>query len=115
MRIAAVVQVVSVLIIVIVDIEIVRGIPIVGPVFRPRIEQQERESTVLETRIPHIHTGECVETEEMPAAEREHEGALRNVVAAVAPALRPTAMVGGPVLGAVLLEGSVPLPTATLL
>jgi len=56
-----------------------------------------------------------VETEEMPAAEREHEGALRNVVAAVAPALRPTAMVGGPVLGAVLLEGSVPLPTATLL
>jgi len=46
--------------------------------------------------------------EEVPAAERETEGRLRNVVPAIASALRPGAMIGRPVLRTALLEGRVP-------
>jgi hypothetical protein len=48
-------------------------------------------------------------------SEIEAEGVLRNVVTAVASALRPGAMVGGPPLGAILLPGIMPLPAAPLL
>ncbi|HME06117.1 MAG TPA: hypothetical protein VKG25_03670 [Bryobacteraceae bacterium] len=51
----------------------------------------------------------------MLATEINTEGLLRNVVAAIPPTLRPGAMVGGPVLGAILLPGVVPLPAAWLL
>jgi len=51
----------------------------------------------------------------MLAAEIETEGVLRDVGTAVAAALGPAAMVGGPVLGAILLKGIVALPAATLL
>ena len=50
----------------------------------------------------------------MLAAEIEIEAVLRDVVTAVASALGPVAMVGGPVLAPVLLPGSVSLPAARL-
>ena len=51
----------------------------------------------------------------MIAAEIEIEAALRDVVTAVAAALLPGAMVGGPPLGAVMLPAIVRLPGAGLL
>ncbi len=50
----------------------------------------------------------------MPPSEGETEAILRDVRSAVAAALRPVAMVGRPVLGAVLLPGIVALPAAVL-
>ena len=112
MRIAAIVEVIA---IVVVDVEVIGVIPVVGPVFRPWIDHQERKSAVLETRIPQIHNWLRANAEEVLAAERETESVLRHVVTAVASALRPTPMVGRPPLGAILLPGIVPLPRAALL
>jgi hypothetical protein len=112
LRIAAVVEVVS---IVVVDVNVIEVIPVIGPVFRPWINQQERKPAVLETRVPQIHNRARAEAEQVLAAEIEAEAVLRDVVTAVASALRPRAMVGGPPLGAILLPGIVPLPAAALL
>jgi hypothetical protein len=49
------------------------------------------------------------------AAEIQTKGVLRDVVTAVASTLRPTPVVGRPALGAILLPGIVPLPSAPLL
>jgi hypothetical protein len=111
LRIVAVIKVVAV---VVVDINVVGGIPVIGPVFRPWIHQQEGIPAVLETRVPQIHHRARPEPEVVLAAEIEAEGLLRNVGTAVASALRPGAMVGGPPLCAILLEGVVPLPAALL-
>ena len=67
-----------------------------------------RKPAAGETRIPQIHNREPSSVEEVPAAERETEGRLRNVVPAIASALRPGAMIGRPVLRTALLEGRVP-------
>jgi hypothetical protein len=91
LRIPAVIKVVS---IVVVDVNVIGGIPAFGPVFRPRIKQQERIAAVLETRIPHIHHWARAQAKEVPAAKRDNETVLRDVVAAVASALLPCAMVG---------------------
>ena len=111
-RIAAIVEVVS---IVVVDVNVIGAIPVCRPVFRIRIDQQERVPAVPEARISHVHNGAGSHAEEVPAAETEIEGGLRNVVTAVASALLPGAMVGRPVSGAILLPGVLRLPTAALL
>src|ERR1017187_8608067 len=110
-RITAVVKVVP---IVIIDVKVVGVIPVVGPVFRPWIHQQERKALVLKARIPHVHNRERAHHEEVLAAEIEIEASLRQISAAVAATLLPGAMVGGPVLGATLLPCGVCLPAAAL-
>lgn len=50
----------------------------------------------------------------MLTAEIEAEAVCRNIVTAIATALSPSAMVGLPMLGAVLLPGAMLLPTAAL-
>ena len=112
LRIAAIVEVIA---IVVVDVEVIGVIPVVGPVFRPWINHQERKSAVLKTRISQIHNWLRANAEEVLAAERETESVLRHVVTAVASALSPAPMVGRPALGAILLPGIVPLPRAALL
>src|ERR1019366_7356031 len=111
-RIAAIVEVVS---IVVVDVEVVGVVPVFRPIFRIRIDQQERVAAVEKARISHVHNGASSHAEEVLAAETEIEGGLRNIVTAVASALLPGAMVGRPVLGAILLPGVFRLPTAALL
>ena len=102
-------KVVSILV---VDVTLVGGIPVGSPVSRVRIHQHERIPAVRETRIPHIHDRKHADAEEVLAAEIEIVAVLRDVVAAVASALCPATMVGGPVPAPVLLPGSVSLPTA---
>src|ERR1019366_9127180 len=111
-RIAAIVEVVS---IVVVDVNVIGAIPVCRPVFRIRVDQQERVAAVPEARISHVHNGAGSHAEEVLAAETEIEGGLRNVVTAVASSLLPGAMVGRPVSGAILLPGVLRLPTAALL
>jgi hypothetical protein len=50
----------------------------------------------------------------MAGAEIQAKGVLRNVVTAVASALRPATMVGRPVLSPILLKAVVPLPSTLL-
>ena len=99
----------------VVDVNIIGVIPVFGPVFRPWINEQERKPAVLETRIPEVHNGARAEAEEVLGAEIETEAVLRDVVTAVASALRPAPMVGRPAPGTTLLPGIVPLPAAALL
>jgi hypothetical protein len=56
-----------------------------------------------------------VHAESVPAPKIETEAVLRNVITTIASALRPRAMVGGPMLRAILLPGSMPRRTAALL
>ena len=51
----------------------------------------------------------------MLRTKRKSETVLRNVVAAISAALRPSAVIGRPMCGAMLLPSCVPLPTASLL
>jgi hypothetical protein len=108
---AAVVKVVAVLVI---DVNVIKSVPICGPVFRPRIYHQERKAAVLETRIAQVHRG-AADAEEVLAAERDREAILRNVVTPIAAALRPGAMLGLPAVGLILLPSVMPLEAAALL
>jgi len=49
------------------------------------------------------------------ATKREKETVLGNVVATIAAALVPSAVIGLPMLGAILLPRALPLPTAALM
>jgi hypothetical protein len=106
-----VVEVVSV---VVIDIDVIGGVPVVCPVFRPGIHEQERISAVRETRIAHVDRRETPDAEPMVTAEIETEAGLRNVVAAIASTLRPAAMIARPASSTILLPGAMPLPGALL-
>jgi len=110
-RMPAVVKVVP---IVITDVDVIGGIPICRPVFRPRIHQHERKAAVRETRIPHVHR-RAGHPEIVLTSEIETEAVLRNEVTAIASTLRPSAMIAVPVLSTILLECAMRLPGAMLL
>jgi hypothetical protein len=113
-RIPSVVEVVPVVVIVISDVDVIGRVPIVCPVFRPGVHEQERIAAVPETRIPQVDRG-TGHSEPVLTPERETEAGLRDVVTAIAPALRPRAMVTVPVLGTILQDCPMPLPSALLL
>jgi len=111
LRIAAVVKIVSV---VVVNVDVVVLIPVVSPILRPWINHQERIPAVLESRISFIHRRARVEAEEVLAAEIKVEAVLSHIEAAVASALGPGSMVGLPVLCATLLPAIVRLQAPLL-
>ena len=98
--------------IIVVDVNVIGVIPVIRPVLGIWIHHQERIPAVFKSRISQVHHGQNADAKGVPAAEIEAEAILRNVVTAVAPALRPGAMVAGPVLRAILSEGRVLLPAA---
>src|SRR5258705_13837334 len=69
------------------DEQIVGGVPAIGPVFRPRIQHDERIPAVVEPRVSHVHRRDAADAEVVLAAEVEAEGRLGNVETAIAPAL----------------------------
>jgi hypothetical protein len=86
------------------DVHVVVVVPVVGPVFRPWINEAEPESAVLETWIPaNHHYGVTVDAERMTRAEVAIVPVLGNAVALVATALPPVAVLGLPVVCAMLL------------
>lgn len=110
-RISAVVQVISV---VIIDVNVVSHIPIVCPVLRPRVHQQESKASVFEAWIPHVDCGETVHPEPVLPSEIQTEAVLGDVITPIAAALRPGAMVAFPPLGAILLKCAAPLQGTVL-
>jgi hypothetical protein len=100
--------------VVIVNVKVVGTIPVFCPVFGPRVNEHERKATVLEAGISHEYRGPAPDTERVSTSKIEAETVLRDVVTAIAAALSPSAMLVLPMLGAILLPRTMPLP-ATLL
>jgi hypothetical protein len=66
-RIPAVIQIIPV--VVIVHVEVVADVPVIWPVFRPWINQQERKAAVLEAGITIEYAGAAVEAERVLTPE----------------------------------------------
>jgi hypothetical protein len=89
-RIIAVVQIVSV--IGIIDVDVVSLIPVGSPVFWIRINETEPIATILEARkSSHHHEGQAVDAEGVTRTIVATEIRVRNAVAIVAAALLPSA------------------------
>jgi hypothetical protein len=101
---------------VVVDIHIIGVVPIVRPVFRPRVHETEPKTAVLEARIPAIHLyGVAVDAERVISTKVATIAVLWNVVAVVAPTLLPVAMFGLPVMCAMFLPDSLLLASLSML
>ena len=88
-----VIQVVS---IVIANINIVSGIPVLRPVRGPRVNHYERIAAVLEAGITLHYDGLALNAKPVALAEAETEAIQGNVVAAIAATLSPGPMVAFP-------------------
>src|SRR5579864_7896019 len=101
-RISAVVQVIAV--VRIGDVNVVVVIPVIAPVFRPRVHETDPVALILETRVPtHNHEGQAVDLESIVLTKISTIAIVRNAVALISATLLPIAMVGIPVLRAMLL------------
>jgi len=101
-RVTTVVQVVAV--VGVDDIHIIVVVPIVRPVFRPRVNHIEPKAVVLETRIPANYLQAIAgDAEPVIRTKVATVTVLRNAVAIVAAALVPIAVLGLPVMRAMLL------------
>lgn len=102
---SAVIQVVAV--IGIVDIDIVRVIPIAAPVSRIWIDHAEPVTAILETRISaNNEEGKTTDPESMPPSKVATEAVVGNAISVVSAALLPTMVVCLPVARAVLLPST---------
>jgi hypothetical protein len=97
-----------------IDINIVSGIPVVGPFRRPRVEHLEPESAVLEARVSAYDNRTAPDAEVVLRAKVEIEAILRDIVAAIAAALLPGAMLLLPVSRTALLPRGLSLPPSAL-
>ena len=101
----AVVQVIAVTRIV--DVDVIVVIPVVGPVFRPRIGEAEPIAAVLKAGISaDDHDWVAVNAEVVIRAKVTVVAVIRNAVTVVAAALLPVAMLRLPVIRAMLLPDS---------
>lgn len=91
-------QVVSV---VVIDINVIGFVPVLFPVFRIWIQQQERIAAVRKLWVSHVHR-RAGHPEPVPVSEIETEAVLGNVVAPIASPLVPGAIFTIPLLGAAL-------------
>ena len=104
-RIPAVIQVIAA--IGVDNINIVGIVPIVAPVFRPRINRTEPIALVLKAwKSAHNQKGKARDAESVISAKVSAETVVRNVITAVATALLPGAVVGLPVSRAMLPPGA---------
>jgi len=86
------------------DVHVVVVVPVVGPVFRPGINQAEPEPAILEARIPaNHHHGVTVDAKRMACAEVTVVAVFGDAISLVATALLPVAVLGLPVVCAMLL------------
>jgi hypothetical protein len=100
--IPAVVQVIAV--IRVDDVHVVVVVPIVGPVFRPRVHETEPEAAILEARIAAVQLKRiAVDAEPMILPKMATIAIIGNAVAVIATALLPIAMFGLPVVRPMLL------------
>src|SRR5579872_1123037 len=109
--ITAVVQVIAV--VGVDDIHIIVVVPIVRPVFWPRVNETEPKAAVLKAWIPTIQLhGVSVDAEPVPRTKVATIAVIWNAVAVVAAALLPVAVFGLKIMCPMLLPH---LPLLTLL
>jgi hypothetical protein len=95
--IPAVVKVVAIVDVVYVDIVIV--IPVISPIFRPRVDGTDPVALVLEARVsPYNPKGKSIDAEPMAGPKVSAVAVVRDAVAVVAATLLPGTMVRLPVL-----------------
>ena len=88
----------------VVDIHIIVVVPVVGPVFRPRVNQAEPIASVLEARISaHDNYWVAVDAERVTRTKVAIVTVVGNAIAAVSATLLPIAVLGLPVMRAMLL------------
>jgi hypothetical protein len=80
------------------NINVVVVIPVIRPVFRPRVNETEPIALILEARVPtYNQKGQSVYAESMVRPKVSPEALIGNAVSVVATTLLPAAMVGIPV------------------
>ena len=88
----------------VVDIHIIVVVPVVGPVFRPRVNQTEPIASVLEAWVSaHDNYWVAVDAERVTRTKVAIVAVVGNSVAIVTAALLPIAMLGLPVMRTMLL------------
>ena len=103
--IPAVVQVIAV--VRVDDINVIVVVPVVGPIFRPRINETEPKAAVLEARVAtNQHHGVAVDAEEVIGTKVTAIAVVWNAVAVITAALPPVAVLRLPVVCAMLLPGA---------
>ena len=104
-RILNVVQIISV--IGIVDIDVIALIPVDRPVFRHRVKESEPIAVILKARIPgKNHQRKAENAEPVVPAKIAPETVLRNPIPVVAAALLPGAMLNLPATCTMLLPNT---------
>ena len=88
----------------VVDIHIIVVVPVVGPVFRPRVNQTEPIASVLKARVSaHDDYWVAVDAERVTRTKVAIVAVVGNSVAIVTAALLPIAVLGLPVMRPMLL------------
>ena len=91
----------------VVHINIVVVVPIVGPVFRPRVNHSEPIAAVLEAGITaNDHHGVAVDSEPVTRTKVAMRTLLRNPIAVIAAALLPVTVLRLPVVCSMLLPSA---------
>ena len=81
------------------NVNIVVVVPVIAPVFRPRVNSSDPIAAVLEARVPaHNQEGQAVDAESMVLTKISAEAVVRNAITVVAAALLPGAVFGFPAL-----------------
>ena len=81
------------------DINVVVVVPVISPVFRPRVNRTDPIALVLEAWVsPYNHERQRVDSKSMIPSKVSAVAVVRNAVAAIATTLLPGAMVGVPAL-----------------
>ncbi len=81
------------------DINVVIVVPVIPPVFRPRVNGSDPIASVLEARVSaHNQEGQAVDSESMVSTKVSAETVVRNAIAVVAATLLPSGVLGFPSL-----------------
>jgi hypothetical protein len=81
------------------DINVVVVVPVIPPIFRPRVKGTDPIALVLEARVSaHNLEGEVVDTKPMVFPKVSAVAVVRDAVAAISATLLPGAVVGIPAL-----------------
>src|ERR1039458_888182 len=106
--------VVQVIPVVIADINVIGGIPVLRPVSWPRVNHHEGKATVLEAGVTRNYIRLAVDAKPVFVAEIEAETSFWDVVAPIAPSLFPITVIASPIRGTISLPSCLSLPAAML-
>ena len=81
------------------DINVVIVVPVIPPVFWPRVNGSDPIAAVLEARVSaNNQEGQAIDSESMVLTKVSAETVVRNAIAVVAATLLPSAVLGFPSL-----------------